>query len=169
MPEERLGRGAVPELSLADNALLTARGQGLVHHGMIRRDAAVAYAQATIDGFDVKAEGARAVAQTLSGGNLQKFILGREIRQAPKLLLAAQPTWGVDVGAALEIRQDLIDLRDAGAAVLVVSEDLDELFGICDRIAVIARGRLSPAMPTRSTDAAHIGVLMAGGDALAAA
>ena len=136
---------------------------------MIRRDAAVAYAQATIDGFDVKAEGARAVAQTLSGGNLQKFILGREIRQAPKLLLAAQPTWGVDVGAALEIRQDLIDLRDAGAAVLVVSEDLDELFGICDRIAVIARGRLSPAMPTRSTDAAHIGVLMAGGDALAAA
>jgi ABC-type uncharacterized transport system ATPase subunit len=169
VPEERLGRGAVPELSLADNALLTARGQGLVHYGMIRRDAAVAYAQATIDAFDVKADGPGAVAQTLSGGNLQKFILGREIRQAPKLLLAAQPTWGVDVGAALEIRQDLIDLRDAGAAVLVVSEVLDELFSICDRIAVIARGRLSPAMPTRSTDAAHIGVLMAGGDALAAA
>jgi simple sugar transport system ATP-binding protein len=169
VPEERLGCGAVPELSLADNALLTARAQGLVRRGMIRSNAAAAYARATIAAFDVKADGPGALAETLSGGNLQKFILGREIRQAPKLLIAAQPTWGVDVGATLEIRQALIDLRDAGAAVLVVSEELDELFDICDRIAVISRGRLSDATPVRETDAASIGMLMAGGDARAAA
>ncbi len=169
VPEERLGRGAVPEMSLADNALLTAHAQGLTRHGVVRRDATRAYARATIDAFDVKAPGPDALAETLSGGNLQKFILGREIRQAPKLLVAAQPTWGVDVGAAYAIRQALIDLRDAGAAVLVVSEELDELFDICDRIAVIARGRLSPALDVHATDAARIGILMAGGDARDAA
>ncbi|MEP7064015.1 MAG: ATP-binding cassette domain-containing protein, partial [Betaproteobacteria bacterium] len=169
VPEERLGRGAVPEMSLADNALLTAHAQGLTRHGVVRRDATRAYARATIDAFDVKAPGPDALAETLSGGNLQKFILGREIRQAPKLLVAAQPTWGVDVGAAYAIRQALIDLRDTGAAVLVVSEELDELFDICDRIAVIARGRLSPALDVHATDAARIGILMAGGDARDAA
>jgi simple sugar transport system ATP-binding protein len=136
---------------------------------MVRVDATNAFAQATIDAFSVKADGPGALAQTLSGGNLQKFILGREIRQAPKVLIAAQPTWGVDVGAALDIRQALIDLRDTGAAVLVVSEELDELFDICDRIAVIAQGRLSPATPVRDTDATTVGMLMAGGDARAAA
>ena len=92
-----------------------------------------------------KAGGPQAAARSLSGGNLQKFIVGREIRQQPKVLIAAQPTWGVDVGAAAQIRQALLDLRDAGVAVLVVSEELDELFEICDRLAVIAQGRLSPA------------------------
>ena len=163
VPEERLGRGAVPEMSLADNALLTAHARGLVGHGLVRRERARDYARATIAAFDVKASGPDALAQTLSGGNLQKFILGREIRQAPRVLIAAQPTWGVDIGAAAEIRQALIDLRDAGTAVLVVSEELDELFDICDRIAVIAQGRLSPAIPVRETDAARIGMLMSGG------
>ena len=101
------------------------------------------YAVATIDAFGVKAGGADAAAQSLSGGNLQKFIVGREIRQRPKVLIAAQPTWGVDVGAAAQIRQALLDLRDAGVAILVVSEELDELFEICDGLAVIAQGRLS--------------------------
>ena len=169
VPEERLGHGAVPELSLADNALLSARARGLTRLGMVRIEATNAFAQATIDAFDVKAGGPDALAQTLSGGNLQKFILGREIRQTPKVLIAAQPTWGVDVGAALDIRQALIDLRDTGAAVLVVSEELDELFDICDRIGVIAQGRLSPATPVRDTDATTVGMLMAGGDARAAA
>ncbi len=163
VPEERLGRGAVPELSLADNALLTAHARGLVRHGLIRHERARDYARATIAAFDVKAGGPDALAQSLSGGNLQKFILGREIRQAPRVMIAAQPTWGVDIGAASEIRQALIDLRDSGTAVLVVSEELDELFDICDRIAVIAQGRLSPVIPVRETDAARIGVLMAGG------
>ncbi|HEY7901875.1 MAG TPA: ABC transporter ATP-binding protein [Casimicrobiaceae bacterium] len=162
VPEERLGCGAVPELSLADNALLTGADYGLVHHGFVDHDATIACAQRAVTAFGVKAQGPRTLAATLSGGNLQKFILAREVQKAPKVLIAAQPTWGVDIGATAEIRQALIDLRDAGAAVLVVSEDLDELFEIADRIGVIARGRLSPPVSVAATDAAHIGVLMAG-------
>ena len=121
-------------MSLADNALLTAHRQELTRRGFIRRDAVRAYAQATID--TLQGQGARtrsAVARSLSGGNLQKFIVGREILQGPRVMIAAQPTWGVDVGASAQIRQALIDLRDEGVAVLVVSEELDELFEICDR------------------------------------
>jgi simple sugar transport system ATP-binding protein len=162
VPEDRLGRGAVPEMTLADNALLTAHRQAMVAHGFVRRDAVDAYAKDTIAAFGVKAPGPDAVAQSLSGGNLQKYIVGREIRQRPKVMIAAQPTWGVDVGAAAQIRQALLDLRDAGVAVLVVSEELDELFEISDRIAVIAQGRLSPARPVRETNAEEIGLMMAG-------
>ncbi len=162
VPEERLGRGAVPEMSLAENALLTGWRQGLVRKGFVLADAVRAYAATVIGEYKVKAGGPAAVARSLSGGNLQKFIVGREIRQRPRLMLAAQPTWGVDVGAAAQIRQALLDLRDAGVAVLVVSEELDELFEICDRIAVIAQGRLSPPRPTGQTNAAEIGMLMSG-------
>ncbi len=98
-----------------------------------------------IERYNVKCGGPKAPARSLSGGNLQKYIVGREVLQDPKVLVVAQPTWGVDVGAAAFIRQSLIDLRNAGCAVLVISEELDELFEICDRIAVIAKGRLSPA------------------------
>jgi len=162
VPEERLGRGAVPEMSLADNALLTAHRQQLVHRGFVRQDAVRAYAVDTIREYGVKAGGPDAAARSLSGGNLQKYIVGREIRQHPRMMIAAQPTWGVDVGAAAQIRQALIDLRDRGVAVLVVSEELDELFEICDRLAVIARGRLSEAKPVSDTNAAEIGLLMSG-------
>jgi simple sugar transport system ATP-binding protein len=169
VPEDRLGRGAVPEMSLADNALLTAHRRGLVAKGFIRSNAVRAYAQETIRAFAVKAGGPHAAARSLSGGNLQKFIVGREIRQAPKIMIAAQPTWGVDVGASAQIRQALLDLRDAGCAVLVVSEELDELFEVCDRLAVIAQGVLSPAVPVRDTNAEQIGLLMAGAAAAQAA
>jgi simple sugar transport system ATP-binding protein len=162
VPEERLGRGAVPEMTLAENALLTAHRMGLVRHGFVRTAAVAAFARETIDAYKVKAGGPDAAARSLSGGNLQKYIVGREIRQAPKVMIAAQPTWGVDVGAAAQIRQALIDLRDAGVAVLVVSEELDELFEICDRLAVIAQGRLAEARATRDTNAEEIGMLMAG-------
>ena len=162
IPEDRLGRGAVPEMTLADNALLTARGDGNVAHGFIRARSVVAFATRTIAAFGVKASGPDAIARSLSGGNLQKFIVGREIGQRPKVLIAAQPTWGVDVGASAQIRQALIDLRDSGVAVLVVSEELDELIEICDRLAVITQGRLSPAKPVRETSAEEIGLLMAG-------
>ena len=162
VPEERLGRGAVPEMSLAENALLTAHRQALVRWGFIRFDAVRAYAQATIARFNVKAPGPDAAARSLSGGNLQKYIVGREILQGPRVMIAAQPTWGVDVGASAQIRQALIDLRDEGVAVLVVSEELDELTEICDRLCVIARGRLSPAKPVRETNAESVGLMMAG-------
>ena len=162
VPEERLGRGAVPEMSLADNALLTTRTEDLVAHGFIRAHGVRARAAKIIATYGVKATGPEAAARSLSGGNLQKFIVGREIGQQPKVLIAAQPTWGVDVGASAQIRQALIDLRDNGVAVLVISEELDELMEICDRLAVIAQGRLSAPKSVHETTAEEIGMLMAG-------
>lgn len=114
VPAERLGHGAVPELSLADNALLTAFQQGLVSKGLIQRDKVLALAEDIIRRFAVKTPDSQTAARSLSGGNLQKFILGREILQHPRLLIAAHPTWGVDVGAAATIHRALVALRDAG-------------------------------------------------------
>jgi simple sugar transport system ATP-binding protein len=162
VPEERLGRGAVPEMHLADNCVLTGAQAGLVRHGVVQRALAREFARATIDQYAVKCDGELAAANSLSGGNLQKFIVGREIRLQPKVMLVAQPTWGVDIGASMLIRQALIDLRTAGAAVLVISEELDELYAICDRLAVLARGRLSSALPTAQLAVERVGVWMTG-------
>jgi ABC-type branched-subunit amino acid transport system ATPase component len=162
VPAERLGHGAVPELSLADNALLTAFQQGLVSHGLVQRGKVVALAEEIISRFAVKTPDSQTAARSLSGGNLQKFILGREILQQPKLLVAAHPTWGVDVGAAATIHRALIALRDAGAAILVISEDLDELFQISDRLAALCGGRLSPLRATVDTRLIDVGGWMAG-------
>ncbi|MFJ4053768.1 ABC transporter ATP-binding protein [Pseudomonas sp. NPDC089743] len=162
VPAERLGHGAVPDMSLADNALLTAFQQGLVNRGLIRSGKVFALAEQIIQRFAVKAPDARATARSLSGGNLQKFILGREILQAPKLLIAAHPTWGVDVGAAAAIHRALIALRDAGAAILVISEDLEELFQISDRIGALCSGRLSPLKATAQAHTVEVGGWMAG-------
>ncbi|MRV74698.1 ATP-binding cassette domain-containing protein [Duganella sp. FT92W] len=162
VPEERLGRGAVPRMSLAWNGLLTAHAGGLLRRGMVRLGAMRELAQRCIAAYHVKCGGPDAPANSLSGGNLQKFIVGREIMQQPKLLVLAQPTWGVDVGAAAFIRQSLLDLRSAGTAILVVSEELDELFEISDRIAVIAGGRLSPAEPAQDTSVEQVGLRMSG-------
>ncbi|MHC8390064.1 ABC transporter ATP-binding protein [Pseudomonas sp. MDT2-39-1] len=162
VPAERLGHGAVPELSLADNALLTAFQQGLVSNGLIQRAKVEALAQEIISRFGVKTPDTQAPARSLSGGNLQKFILGREILQQPKLLVAAHPTWGVDVGAAATIHRALIALRDAGAAILVISEDLDELFQISDRLGALCSGRLSPLRATVDTRLIDVGRWMAG-------
>jgi simple sugar transport system ATP-binding protein len=162
VPAERLGHGAVPELSLADNALLTAFQQGLVSNGLIQRSKVHALADDIIRRFGVKTPDAQAPARSLSGGNLQKFILGREILQQPRLLVAAHPTWGVDVGAAATIHRALIALRDAGAAILVISEDLDELFQICDRLGALCSGKLSPLKATVDTRLIDVGGWMAG-------
>ena len=166
VPEERLGRGAVPELSLADNALLTgyvkASGADMRRHGLIRRTAVREFALKVIARFQVKCGSERSAATSLSGGNLQKFIVGREIALAPRVMVLAQPTWGVDIGAAMLIRQAIIDLRDQGVAVLVLSEELDELFMLSDRIAVLAKGRLSRAVPIADTNVNQIGVWMSG-------
>ena len=162
VPEERLGRGAVPRMSLTENALLTAHRSGMLEHGMIRFDQIAAFARRCIEDFNVKCGGEEHAANSLSGGNLQKFIMGREILLAPDLLVVAQPTWGVDVGAAAFIRQELVDLRQQGTAILVISEELEELFEISDRIAVIANGRLSPAKNLADTNIDEIGVWMSG-------
>ncbi len=161
VPEERLGRGAVPTLSLAQNTLLT-RTEAVGAAGWVRTGQVAALAQSLIARFNVKAGGPQAVARSLSGGNLQKYIIGREIDANPKLLIVSQPTWGVDVGAAAQIRGELLKLRDAGCAVLVVSEELDELFEICDRLLVMARGRVSPSVAARDATVEMIGGWMSG-------
>ena len=161
VPEERLGRGAVPTLSLAQNTLLT-RTEAVSPSGWINTSAVRALAQSLIERYQVKAGGPGAAAKSLSGGNLQKFIVGREIDAAPKLLIVSQPTWGVDVGAAAQIRGALLKLRDEGCAILVVSEELDELFEISDRLLVIAQGRLSPSVPIAEATVAQIGEWMSG-------
>jgi general nucleoside transport system ATP-binding protein len=161
VPEERLGRGAVPSLTLAQNTLLT-RTAAVSRWGLLRLSRVVRLASELIEKFRVKAKGPEAPAKSLSGGNLQKFIMGREIDAAPRLLVVSQPTWGVDVGAAADIRKELLRLRDGGAGVLVVSEELDELVEIADRMVVIARGRLSPSIPTPQVTTEQIGTWMSG-------
>ena len=161
VPEERLGRGAVPSMSLAHNLLLT-RGNAVGRGGWLRMGQLQDQARAIIERFQVKAGGPDAPAQSLSGGNLQKFIVGREIDAAPRLLIVSQPTWGVDVGAAAQIRGEILQLRDKGCAVLVISEELDELFEICDRLHVLAKGRLSPSVPRADATVARIGEWMSG-------
>ena len=165
VPEERLGRGAVPTLGLAHNLLLT-RNESISFPrfagGWIRVRQLHAQAADIIRRFNVKAGGAHAAARSLSGGNLQKFIVGREIDAKPRLFIVSQPTWGVDVGAAAQIRGEILELRDAGCAVLVVSEELDELFEVSDRLHVIARGRLSPSVPIGEATVEKIGEWMSG-------
>ncbi|PUA17772.1 ABC transporter ATP-binding protein [Glaciimonas sp. PCH181] len=162
VPEERLGRGAVPSMSLAQNALLTGARHGMVRKGLLQPGAIQQFAQDVIARFGVKCSGADAAASSLSGGNLQKFIVGRETMLNPKMMIVAQPTWGVDVGAAQLIRQALIDLRAQGVALLVISEELEELFTISDRICVLSEGRLSPAVRLADTSIEQIGNWMSG-------
>ncbi len=161
VPEERLGRGAVPTLGLAHNLLLT-RGEAVGSGGWIRTGLLQKQAADIIRRFNVKAGGPNAAARSLSGGNLQKFIVGREIDANPKIFIVSQPTWGVDVGAAALIRGEILALRDAGCAVLVVSEELDELFEISDRLYVIAKGRLSPSIDRAAATVPQIGEWMSG-------
>ncbi len=160
VPEERLGRGSVAELSLVDNALLTAHGRGLVRHGLIDRRRAATYASACIHDFDVRTVGPHAEAGALSGGNLQKFVVGREIMLEPRFLLVQQPTWGVDVGAAAAIRQRLVEMRNAGCALLIISEEIEEIFAIADRIHVMRAGELSPSFITGDTSVDAVGAWM---------
>lgn len=162
VPEERLGRGAVPEMSLMLNSVLTAHPLELVRHGLVDRQKAAQFTKALIRDYDVRAPGPEAEAGALSGGNLQKFIVGREIMLTPKLLFVAQPTWGVDVGAASAIRRRLVTLRNEGMAILVISEELEELFELCDFVQVLYHGRLSPPLVTRDTKPEEIGRYMMG-------
>jgi general nucleoside transport system ATP-binding protein len=161
VPEERLGRGAVPAMGLAHNLLLT-RHDAVGRSGWIDVKALRTQAAQIIARFGVKASGPDAAARSLSGGNLQKFIVGREISAQPQLLIVSQPTWGVDVGAAAQIRAEILQLREAGCAVLVVSEELEELFEICDRLQVMAKGHLSPSVNIKDANVAQIGAWMSG-------
>ncbi|MEZ5847827.1 MAG: ABC transporter ATP-binding protein [Geminicoccaceae bacterium] len=163
VPEERNGHAAVPEMSLSENTLLSARQRKrLAGGGFLRMRAARGFARSVIERFDVRTTGPEAAAKSLSGGNLQKFVVGREVLQDPGILVVSQPTWGVDASAAAAIHQALIDLAAAGAAVLVISQDLDELLTLSDRLAVINLGRLSEPLETAGASLDEIGLLMGG-------
>nr|WP_041375504.1 ABC transporter ATP-binding protein [Polymorphum gilvum] len=165
VPEERLGHGAVPGFRLSSNILLTrhATDPDLVAAGFVAFSRARALEQRIKQVYDVRMSHDDPEARALSGGNLQKFVVGRELHRNPGVLVVNQPTWGVDAGAAALIRQALVDMARRGAAVLVISQDLDEIYEIADRIAVISRGLLSPPEPVAAMTRERIGLLMAGG------
>jgi simple sugar transport system ATP-binding protein len=166
VPEERLGHGTAPRMKLSDNALLTGHAaSAMVKHGFIDKTATLAVVDRTTTAFDVRKAKRDPEAASLSGGNLQKFIVGREILREPGVLVVSQPTWGVDAGAAATIRQALIDLAARGTAVLVVSQDLDELAEIADRIAVMFHGRLSAPLTAAEASREKLGLLMGGSSA----
>lgn len=162
-PEERLGHAAAPDMSLTENAMLTgALREGLDKGGFLKWPAAREFADKIIEAFDVRTPGADNAARSLSGGNLQKFVIGREVLQRPEVLVVNQPTWGVDASAAAAIRQALLDLVQAGSAVIVISQDLDELMEISDRFAALNEGRLSPPRSTEGLTVEQIGLMMGG-------
>ncbi len=163
VPEKRLGHGAIPDMNLADNAFMTGfHRMGLLVKGLINYPKTRNFANKVIDDFAVKTPSYNVPADSLSGGNLQKFIIGRELTQQPEILIVAQPTWGVDAGASQTIRRSLRELATNGAAVLVISQDLDELMEISDRIGAICGGRLSKFYRTAEMTVEKVGLLMAG-------
>ena len=162
-PEERNGHAAVGDMSLPENILLSHHAaEGLARGGWINAVAARGWSDRVRAAFDVRADGPAPPARALSGGNLQKFVIGREVLREPGVLVVNQPTWGVDAGAAAAIRRALIALARRGAAVLVISQDLDEIFEIADRIAVLHHGRLSDATDASAMTPERVGLLMGG-------
>ncbi|MBV0913868.1 ABC transporter ATP-binding protein [Anianabacter salinae] len=162
-PEERLGHAAAPDMSLTENALLTgAIRENLVSSGFLKWRATEDFAKRIITAFDVRTPGPGHAARSLSGGNLQKFVIGREILQRPTVLVVNQPTWGVDAAAAAAIRQAILDLAEGGAAVIVISQDLDELMEVSDRFAALNEGRLSEPRPAKGLTVDEIGLMMGG-------
>jgi simple sugar transport system ATP-binding protein len=150
-------------MSLVENAVLSAHHRmNLLTSIFIKGADARRFADKVVLDFDVRTPGTAASAGSLSGGNLQKFIVGREILQSPGVLIVSQPTWGVDAGAAATIHQALADLASGGAAVAVISQDLDELLAITDRLAVINVGVLSNALVTAEASVGELGLLMGG-------
>jgi ABC-type uncharacterized transport system ATPase subunit len=168
VPEERLGHGAAPAMKLSENFLLsrhaTDPGVYVGALGIIRSGAIAAAAKRINQMMDVRKSAEDPAANALSGGNLQKFIIGRELDRQPSVMVVNQPTWGVDAGAAARIRQSLIELARSGSAVLVISQDLDELFEISDRIAVMHNGELSKPMPRAEATYEKVGLLMGGAE-----
>ena len=163
VPENRLGHSAVPELTLSENILLSQfpnnkfSKNGILNHNSINE-----YAIKVIKNFNVVTPGSDAKASSLSGGNLQKFVIGREISSKPKLLIISHPTWGIDAGAEHSIRESIIELSKNGTSIIVLSQDLDELIEITHRIAVIFDGKLSKPINTNEVDITKLGLLMGG-------
>jgi len=163
VPEERNGHAAVGELTLSENIILAHHtAEGVATRSWIDFGKAADWAKRVREAFDVRAGPENPIAGSLSGGNLQKFVVGREILRQPGVLVVSQPTWGVDAGAASVIRRALIDLAEKGSAVLVISQDLEEIFSICDKIAVMHHGKLSKEHPAAEMTPEKVGLLMGG-------
>jgi simple sugar transport system ATP-binding protein len=172
IPEDRHAVGVLGDLPLWENAVLERYATPVfARAGFVRRAAARSHARGIVQRFDVRGTeggGLDTVTRGLSGGNMQKLILGRALTPGPgaappRLIVASQPTWGLDVGAVAYVHQQLLDACAGGAAVLLISEDLDEIFALADRIAVMHHGRLTAARPTHQWTLASIGLAMAGG------
>ncbi len=162
-PEERLGHAAAPDMSLTENALLTGSvREGLENNGFLKWSETKSFAEKIISAFDVRTPGPENAARSLSGGNLQKFVIGREVLQNPEVLVVNQPTWGVDAAAAAAIRQAILDLAAKGTAVICISQDLDELMEISDSFAALNEGRLSAPRETTGLTVDEIGLMMGG-------
>lgn len=162
-PEERLGHAAAPNMTLTENALLSgAVRKGLTRRGFIDWAGTETFARTIVEGFDVRTPGTHVAARALSGGNLQKFVIGRELLQEPEVIVINQPTWGVDAAAAAAIRQAILDRAAAGAAVVVISQDLDELLEIADTFAALNEGRLTRPRPVEGLGIEEIGLMMGG-------
>jgi ABC-type uncharacterized transport system ATPase subunit len=162
VPEDRLGRGAIETMSLWENSILTLAVPEIRKKFFLDKSYLNSWTKEIIEKFSVQCLGYAANAGSLSGGNLQKFIMGREILQQPEVLVVTNPTWGVDVAAAAAIHHALISLRDRGAGILVISEDIDELFKLSDRLMVICEGKLSKARSIKSTSIQEVGQQMVG-------
>ncbi|MGI9132747.1 MAG: ABC transporter ATP-binding protein [Rhodoferax sp.] len=176
IPEDRHGVGVVGDLPVWENAVSERlRSRAFSSWLWVRRPAALAHAARVLAHFDVRGAGANAPARALSGGNMQKLILGRALlapsdtATVPRLIVAHQPTWGLDIGAVAYVQQQLLAARDAGAAVLLISDDLDEVLALGDRIAVMHDGHLSPARAFQDWTRDSVGLAMAGIDSAAAA
>ncbi|MEM6825824.1 MAG: ABC transporter ATP-binding protein [Pseudomonadota bacterium] len=163
IPEDRHATGAIADFTLTENAALERHAEApLSRGGWMNWRAAQKEAEEIIDAFDIRCPGPDEPIRRLSGGNMQKLILGRALAPGPRIILANQPVRGLDVGAVAFVQARLIAERDAGAAILLISEDLDEIMEMADVIHVISEGRLSPAFARGAMDAAALGAWMAG-------
>jgi general nucleoside transport system ATP-binding protein len=168
VPEDRHRRGLLLDFDLAENAILGKHHDRRLLRGggtLLDRDAINRQTDRLIEEFDVRPADRRLTARALSGGNQQKLILGREIGAGPRLLLVAQPTRGVDIGAIEFIHRKLIELRDAGCAILLISAELEEVTALSDRLFVIHEGRLGRELDPRTATLEEIGLMMTGGRA----
>ncbi|MBC6714655.1 ABC transporter ATP-binding protein [Aurantimonas sp. DM33-3] len=163
IPEDRNTEGAIGELAIWENAILErVRDAPFSKGGFVRQSTARAFAADVIDRFDIRGGSADSRTRLLSGGNMQKLIFGRNLAGSPKVLVAAQPTRGLDEGAIAAVHGEILAARDAGAGVLLISEDLDEVLALADRVQAIVGGRLSEPVPIESLDARRLGLMMAG-------
>ncbi len=164
IPEDRLSRGLVAEMSIEDNLILGYHDEPqFLKQGLLQKKNIQSYAEEAVGEYMIKTPNARELVSSLSGGNQQKVVIARVFKQNPDVLIVAQPTRGVDVGAMEYIHHQLLRLRDEGKAILLISADLDEVRSLSDRIAVIYDGRIVSVQQAEDTDELSLGLLMTGG------